>query len=208
MLLELKNVTKFFAKRCIFKGVSASIASKSITLLTGANGAGKTTLLRIMAGLSNPSLGEVIRHVDDKELGYLGHSTFMYPTLSAQENLQFWADVYGLEVCNQARIEDALIRVELLPFREEKAGNFSRGMSQRLNLARMLLLKPKLWLLDEPSSGLDIRSSALLLDEVLTAKDEGAGIVWISHDVQAHQKVADDVLHMEKARLSKIEQTV
>ncbi len=202
MLLELKNVSKFFAKRCIFKGVNVGIENESITLLTGANGAGKTTLMRIMAGLSTVSSGEVNLHIDDRDLGYLGHSTFMYPALTAVENLRFWADIYGFKQDKGSQIDDALKRVDLLAFGEEKAGNFSRGMAQRLNLARMLLLKPKLWLLDEPSSGLDTRSSELLLAEVLKAREEGAGIVWISHDVHAHQQVADRVLRMEKARLS------
>ncbi len=199
--LELKKVSKFFAERCILKEVSFNIESESITLLSGANGAGKTTLMRIMAGLSSPSFGEVIRHVTESKLGYLGHATFIYPALTARENLHFWADIYGLSAEDCAQIPTVLQRVELSPFAEEKAGIFSRGMAQRLNLARMLLLKPKLWLLDEPSTGLDVRSNELLLAEILRAKEDGAGIVWISHDIEAHKHFADNILRVEKSRL-------
>ncbi len=201
MLLALHKVSKLFAQRCILKDVNVRIESGTVTLLTGANGAGKTTLMRIMAGLSKPSFGKVEHGVDERELGYLGHATFVYPALTAQENLQFWANMYGLEEKEETSIRTVLERVELLPFAGEKAGVFSRGMAQRLNLARLLMLKPKLWLLDEPSTGLDVRSSALLRQEVLQAKDGGAGIVWISHDVQTHATFADAILHIEKAQV-------
>ncbi len=205
-ILELHKVTKFFGQRCILKNVDVTIDSGTITLLMGANGAGKSTLLRIMAGLAKPSMGEVVLQISEKELGYLGHATFVYPALSARENLLFWANMYGLTCVSGETIHDAisavLRRVELFSFAEERAGVFSRGMAQRLNLARLLLLKPKLWLLDEPSTGLDVRSAQLLRDEVKSAKENGAGIVWISHDLHSDGAMADRLLRIEKARVT------
>ncbi len=202
-VLELHKVTKFFGQRCILKNVSLSLMPSTVTVLMGANGAGKSTLLRIMAGLAKPTAGEVLWHIEEQHLGYLGHSTFVYPALTARENLLFWANIYDLpkDERDTTAIDTVLRRVELFPFAEEKAGVFSRGMAQRLNLARLLLLKPKLWLLDEPSTGLDVHSSQLLRNEVLTAKKNGAAIVWISHDIATDGQMADSLLHIEKARV-------
>ncbi len=202
-LLTLSKVTKFFGRRCILKDVNHTFGAGTISLLTGANGAGKSTLLRIMAGLAKPSMGQVTCHVEERYLGYLGHATFVYPALTAQENLLFWAQMYNLPAQEKSptAIKYILERVELAAFAEESAGVFSRGMAQRLNLARLLLLRPKLWLLDEPSTGLDVRSAALLCQEVQNAQQEGAAVVWISHDEVAHAPLAHAVLRIEKARL-------
>ncbi len=202
-VLELQKVTKFFGQRCILKDVNLSVQAGTVTLLMGANGAGKSTLMRLMAGLAQPSMGQVLMHVREQELGYLGHATFVYPALTASENLAFWAQMYGLQTQGplQDAIDAVLQRVDLQPFAEEKAGVFSRGMAQRLNLARVLLLKPKLWLFDEPSTGLDVRSAQMLREEVLSAKQEGAAIVWISHDLHSDGAMADACLYIEKARV-------
>ncbi len=203
MVLELHKVTKFFGQRCILKDVQLALGSGTIHLLTGANGAGKSTLLRIMAGLAKPSFGKVALKVEEGELGYLGHATFVYPALTARENLLFWANMYGLprSVHTREKLESVLRQVDLLSFADVKAGVFSRGMAQRLNLARILLLQPKLWLLDEPSTGLDVRSAQLLRTSVQNAKEQGAAIVWISHDLHNDAPMADGIWHIEKARL-------
>ncbi len=202
-VLELQKVTKFFGQRCILKDVTLAVQAGTVTLLMGANGAGKSTLMRLMAGLAQPSLGQVRMHVSEQQLGYLGHATFVYPALTARENLSFWAHMYGLQtqVPLQDAIDAVLQRVDLKAFAEEKVGVFSRGMAQRLNLARVLLLKPKLWLFDEPSTGLDVRSAQMLREEVLSAKQDGAAIVWISHDLQSDGAMADACWYIEKARV-------
>ncbi len=203
-LLSLKQVSKYFGQRCILKDVTVQVKAGTITILMGANGAGKSTLLRLMAGLSTPSMGEVDLHVEEKEVGYLGHATFVYPALTARENLAFWGQMYGLPSAQRddAALEAVLSTVELLPFADERARVFSRGMAQRLNLARVLLLRPKLWLFDEPSTGLDVRSAAMLRAEVQRAKEEGAAIVWISHDAHNDAAMADALWHIEKGRVN------
>ena len=204
MLLELQQVSKVFGQRPILKDINVQVLSGQINLLMGSNGAGKSTLLNIMAGISKISFGKISLYIEEHETAYLGHATFIYPALSARENLTFWANIYGLGLGKKLNvsINSVLERMELLPFAEEKAGVFSRGMSQRLNLARILLLKPKLWLLDEPSTGLDVHSAKLLRQEVLEAKKHGAGIVWISHDLQNDAILADNIWQIENTRLS------
>lgn len=147
-MLRLENLAKLYGLKVVFKGVSCRFTAGSITLLAGGNGAGKSTLLRIVAGLSRPSAGEVVfdgtgaggvAREDGPRLAYLGHATFVYPGLSALENLQFWARAHGLRP-SRAELLALLEHVGLAAHAEERAGVFSRGMAQRLNLARVLLL--------------------------------------------------------------------
>lgn len=210
MALALKNVTRFHGTRLIFKDVSLNIPAGAVTLLAGANGAGKSTLLHIMAGLLEPSSGSVIHDTaGDAAIGLVGHSTCIYPDLTALENLMFWNRLHkkGLSpnacpnTCTDA-CETALAEVELLPFAHEKAGSFSRGMAQRLNLARVFMLQPALLLLDEPATGLDVRSTRILHEAIAGATARGAAVVWITHSVQADLERAHSVAFLEKKRLA------
>ena len=218
MLLALDKVTRFYGPRLIFKDVSLSVRPGTVTLLAGANGAGKSTLLRIMAGLIRPSAGSVVwgQRPPDRDaasvkggtgpdgdapvLGYLGHQTFLYPDLNALENLRFWSALHQRSFPEQA-LMDALERVELGSFAEEKARGFSRGMAQRLNLARVFLLRPDILLLDEPGTGLDTRSTGILHREIADARAAGAGIVWITHSLADDLVRADLVAVLENKAL-------
>lgn len=192
-VLSVKRAAKFFGNKLVFKEVTCEVGPGEIMLVAGPNGAGKSTLMRIMAGLSKPSAGKVILHLEPEEVAYLGHSTFIYPGLTALENLAFWAAMYGL---NPSRDEllAFLKRVGLERVAEEKAGSFSRGMAQRLNLARIYLVEPKLIYLDEPGTGLDPKSLARLREEIVGLRDRGVSVVWISHHVAEDTALADTVL--------------
>lgn len=196
MLAQVVKVSKFYGTRLIIKDVSLTIERGTVTLLAGPNGAGKSTLLKIMAGLSRPTSGDVKLSVPDEKLGYLGHQTFIYPDLTAVENLAFWSKLHGLRH-TEDELVSALHRMELKRFAFERAGAFSRGMAQRLNLARLLLLQPELILLDEPATGLDVHSVSILHREIATAREQGAGLVWISHSVADDVKRADKVIAIE-----------
>lgn len=201
MLLKLESVAKFYGSRLVFKEASLELARGETILLAGSNGAGKTTLLKIMAGLSRPSAGKVGYGFNDGEqIGYLGHQTFIYPALSALENLLFWNRLHSLRKTESDALA-LLERVELARFAHERAGTFSRGMAQRLNLARILLISPALLLLDEPSTGLDTRSRAMLDKEIQAAAVGGAGIVWISHNLDEDLPKADKVAILAQSRL-------
>jgi heme exporter protein A len=194
-LLRLDGVSHFFGSRLIFKGVSCELAPASIMLVAGPNGAGKSTLIKIMAGLLHAHSGTVERTVSDAATAYMGHQTFVYPTLSALGNLQFWNDIYERGLDDSA-LFNLLDRVGLKGFALEAAGTFSRGMAQRLSLARILLIEPQLVFLDEPATGLDTASQSLLYRELAQARERGAGIVWISHDLERDVRKADTILQL------------
>ena len=201
LLLELRGIAKFFGHRRIFESVDLAVTRGTVLLLAGANGAGKSTLMRLMAGLIRPSAGSCECHAAEGRVAYLGHATFMYPGLTALENLAFWRDAQNVRL-TEAELIALLERVGLERHAHERAGIFSRGMAQRLNLARALLAQPELLLLDEPGTGLDSRAAAMLRGEIAQARRRGAGIVWISHDVAADAPLADRVLTLERGRLS------
>lgn len=200
-LLELRGVAKAFGPRLLFRRVDLTLIPGSLSLLAGSNGAGKSTLMRIMAGLTRADAGTVLCHAHEARIGYMAHATFLYPGLSAQENLLFWAKAAGMDRPH-TRAEAALEAVGLSRHAHERAGIFSRGMAQRLNLARLLLGEPELILLDEPATGLDVSSRTMLLEHVLKARDRGAAIVWISHDIAEDARHADRVLTLKDRSLT------
>lgn len=199
-LLTVHKVAKFFGSKLVFKDVSCELGEGEVLLVAGPNGAGKSTLLKIMAGLSRPEAGEVSLNLDPEQVAYLGHSTFIYPGLSARANLSFWAGMYGLSPA-QAELDAILERVGLLRAAEEKAGDFSRGMAQRLNLARVYLVQPRLIFLDEPGTGLDVKSLATLRSEIDGFRRQGVSIVWISHHLLEDVNMVDTVLCLSGRRV-------
>ena len=189
-LLEFSDVAKSYGQRLLFRRVSARFLPSSISMLAGANGTGKSTLMRIAAGLTLPDAGRVIRSVPAGSIGYMAHATFIYPSLEARENLLFWARAAGVPDPGQ-KVDEVLEMTGLRRSAHEKAGIFSRGMAQRLNLARLLLSDPMLILLDEPSTGLDPESRGMLCSLMLEARNRGAAILWISHNPEEVSRIAD-----------------
>ncbi|MDR2800099.1 MAG: ABC transporter ATP-binding protein [Desulfovibrio sp.] len=201
MLLSLRDIARFYGHRLVFKNVSLDLRRGRVTLLCGPNGAGKSTLLKIVAGLLKPSDGEVIFPTDESlNIGYLDHRSFIYPTLTALENLRFWADLRGDPSADEDLLP-VLERMDLSDFAGEPAGMFSRGMAQRLNLARVFMQRPDLLLLDEPSSGLDQVSLALLRAAIKKAGEEGTCIVWITHSPDQDKDCADEIALLDKGAL-------
>lgn len=191
-MVIFEGVCKVYGGRRIFGGISREFGG--ITLITGANGAGKSTLLRMAAGLARPTAGKVETR---GAIGYLGHAPFVYPALSARENIQFWARAAKLDGVDAKR---ELERMELGKFADLRARTFSRGMMQRLGLARALLGDPAILLLDEPASGLDAQTRLVLHAEIEAAGRRGACVLLVSHD-ERDRAIADQVLVIRKGRL-------
>ncbi|MEW5773968.1 MAG: heme ABC exporter ATP-binding protein CcmA [Thermodesulfobacteriota bacterium] len=201
MVLTLDRVAKFYGDKPVLREVSLALAPGRVLLVAGENGAGKSTLLKVMAGLARPSAGTVRQGVDQARVGYLGHQTFLYPRLSALENLRFWARLFGVPG-DEAALVAALDRVGLAAAAHEEAGTFSRGMAQRLSLARVFLTDPRLVFLDEPGTGLDVRSRTVLRAEIAAARERGASLVWVSHALAEDLVGADQVLLLDKGRVA------
>jgi heme exporter protein A len=183
--LVAENLNVIRGARVIIADVSLSVAAGESLLLTGPNGSGKTTLLRTIAGFLQPESGSVRLEGGDGELDlgqqchYVGHLSGTKSALTVAANLAFWAEYLGggdLHLSTRERVSAALERFGLEPLADIPAGFLSAGQRRRLGLARILLAKRPVWLLDEPTASLDTASTALLA-EVVTAHVAGGGIL-------------------------------
>lgn len=198
-LLVLEDITKFYNSKLILRRVSLELKAHSLGLVTGANGAGKSTLLRIMAGLSMPDSGNV--HYLQQARAYLGHATCVYAGLTALENLRFWAKTFGIEP-TEMQLMDLLTRYDLGSHAHEQARNFSRGMAQKLNFCRILLINAPLAILDEPFTGLDEQSRKLMKEDILFLKNAGCAIVMTGHNFEEDSALADEVFFINNHKLA------
>lgn len=208
--VEIAKVGKRYGNERALGGVSIELAGKSMCALLGHNGAGKTTLLGILSTLVRPSDGKVRYRSKDgdvtdadarREIGMLAHASFCYPELSAYENLEFFAGLYGVDGDKPA-LTAILDRVGLESrARSRAARTYSRGMVQRLALARALLTRPSLLLLDEPFTGLDRDGALALGAELGKLRDEGAIVVVVTHDLEAIAGRADHVVILRRGQL-------
>jgi heme exporter protein A len=191
------NVWKYFGDYPALRGASLEVAQGSCVALLGRNGAGKTTLLRILAHLSKPSKGTVVIH---GRIGYLGHGIGVYDDLSAMENLTLFGQLAGLEN-PKAAASDALEHVGLERVKDGLAREFSRGMRQRLAIARAFLHNPDLLLLDEPFTSLDDRAIAVLQKLLSHARGRGSTIIMSTHQIREAMELASDVALLERGKL-------
>jgi heme exporter protein A len=191
------GVWKYFGDYPALRGANLQVAKGSCVALIGRNGAGKTTLLRILAHLSKPSKGNV---TIAGRIGYLGHGIGVYDDLSALENLMLFGRLAG--VANPKESADAALeRVGLTRVREGLAREFSRGMRQRLAIARAFLHNPELLLLDEPFTSLDDRAIAVLQTLLSDARARGSTIVMSTHQIREAMELATVVALLERGRI-------
>jgi heme exporter protein A len=189
-LLQITQLEKSYGGPPVLRGVSLNLSAGEGLILLGPNGAGKSTLLRILAGIHRASQGTIridgdrasFRDADvRRKVGFVSHETFLYDALTARENLRFFARLYG--ITDSTQIEEALARAGLQRFADRPAGSFSRGMLQRLTLARATLHRPPLLLLDEPFTGLDPLAAEELEGSLRAYRQEGGAFLMATHDL-------------------------
>ncbi|HXZ27078.1 MAG TPA: heme ABC exporter ATP-binding protein CcmA [Terriglobales bacterium] len=202
----LTNVSKLFGRFAALREVSAEFAPGRLYAVFGENGAGKSTLLRVMAGLTHPTSGTVallgsteLREVT-AQLGYMAHAPLLYDELSGMENLLYFAGLYGAAA--PTRCAQAMEEVGLDPALARPAGQYSQGMRQRLSLARALLHDPKLLLLDEPFSNVDVTSARAMAKLLGARRDRGLTIFLVTHQVAHAEGIADESLWLAAGRLA------
>jgi heme exporter protein A len=205
----LTDVSRHYGRRRALSHVSLTCIAGRVIGLLGPNGSGKSTLLSILATLVTPSAGDV-RYGDRtardggaalrSRIGLLAHDLYLYPELTARENLAFFAGLQGLRPID-AYVTAALERAALVDRANDVVGEFSRGMRQRLALERALVHDPRLVLLDEPFTGLDDRSARALVERIRDLKQHGRIVVLATHDVAPVAELMDDVVRLRDGRL-------
>lgn len=191
-MITANSLTKQFGPLMALRGIDLDIRPGEFATIVGPNGAGKTTLLRILATLSRPTHGHVSvaghalpKGADEarRQIGLLSHQPLLYGDLTAEENLRFFGAMYDVPNLN-ARIDQLFDQVNLADRRRDRARTFSRGMQQRLAIARALLHDPAVLLLDEPFTGLDPQASDRLEQLLHTLNDGSRTVVMTIHDLE------------------------
>ena len=208
-MIRVKNLTKSFGNFSALRGIDLQINSGEFWIIVGPNGAGKTTLLKIIATLSHPTNGVIeINQTDHqqarlqirKQIGFIGHQNFLYNNLTAEENLKFYARMYSIKNSREV-IAAKLNQVGLSDRGDDLVRNFSRGMQQRLTIARALLDEPQIILLDEPFSGLDQQGIDLFSELLTSLISPDRIIIMTTHNLQLGWELATHYAILSKGRI-------
>jgi heme exporter protein A len=209
-MIEIKKLTKQADNKLILRGIDLSITQGETVAILGPNGAGKSTLLKVLATLIKPTSGLVKingldlkkDHIEVKKMfGYLPHSSLLYDHYTPLENLVFFGNLYGVkDVENRAR--KLVNEVGLSFFINEPVKNFSRGMIQRIAIARAIIHQPKIMLLDEPHTGLDQGAITILNNVVLSMKEKGCTTLMVTHDFKQAAAICDRIIIVKNGKIA------
>jgi heme ABC exporter ATP-binding subunit CcmA len=204
-VVSLNNVARLYGRFAALRNITADFQAGKLYLVLGENGAGKSTLLRVVAGLIQPTRGEItvlgskkIREVGG-QFGYMAHAPMLYEELSGMENLLYFAKLYGIS--DSAKCEQAIRTVGLDPALTRRVGQYSQGMRQRMSLARSIINDPKLLLLDEPFSNVDVQSAREMAQLLGKMRDAGRTIFLVTHQPALLEGIADEAVTMSSGEI-------
>jgi len=212
-ILELIDITKKYNYRTVLDGVTVALDSGDCGVIFGPNGAGKTTLLRIAAGLERQDRGRVVMFGESmeqgkdrvsamKRLSLISHDTMLYDYLTARENLVFFGRLYGMKEGDAGqRAEELLEEFGLLHRSEDRVATFSRGMKQRLSVARALMHRPMVIFMDEPFTGLDENSARHLAGLLGYLRRDGRTLLVVTHNLERGWELASEVMVLDRGRI-------
>ncbi len=208
--IEVRRLVKSFGHQVALRGVDLAVPEGDFLTLFGPNGAGKTTLIRIVASLTRPTEGTVLLRGQDlgraaaserRQIGLISHNPLLYGDLTAEENLRFFARLYDLED-RRGRIDQVLEQVGLAARRRDPVRTYSRGMVQRLAIARAILPDPDLVLLDEPYTGLDLQAADMLRSVLEDLVAASRTVVLTTHNLEQGLEMCDRAAILHRGRIA------
>jgi ABC-type multidrug transport system ATPase subunit len=206
-VISINDLVKQFGRFAALRGVSAEFTPGRLYVILGDNGAGKTTLLRSLAGLAQPTRGKIAvlgttdLHTVCGQIGYMAHPSLLYDEMSAMENLRYFAELY--EIFDDATCARAIAAVGLDPALARPVAQYSQGMRQRLSLARAILNDPRILLLDEPFSNVDVHSARAMASLLVQMRDAGKTLFVVTHQVALLEGAADEFVWMEAGQITR-----
>ncbi len=209
-MIEILKLQRKFGDFVAIDGLNLSIGRGESLAILGPNGAGKTTLIKIISTLLRPTSGTVRINGHDiieeaekvkTQIGVVSHNSFLYGELTARENLEFYSRLY--RISSNKKIDDLLDAVKLRFRADDLVGTFSRGMLQRLSIARSLLHDPEVLLLDEPTTGLDVKSKHTFFKMIKEQNKAGKTIVLTTHHLEEAEELCQNVAIMDRGRVIK-----
>jgi ABC-type multidrug transport system ATPase subunit len=203
-IITVSNVIKQFGRFAALRGVTAEFDAERFHAILGDNGAGKTTLLRALAGLARPTQGAISifgrgPQAACRDIGYMAHPSLLYDEMSGMENLRYFARLYG--ITGDGRCQEVIRAVGLDPELSRAVGQYSQGMRQRMSLARAILHDPKLLLLDEPFSNVDVHSAREMVGLLKGMRDAGKTVFVVTHQALLLEGVADEFVWMQAGQI-------
>lgn len=208
--VTLRDVSRAYGRSFALHRINLELDAGCITAIVGDNGAGKSTLLNLLATIDQPTSGDIsygemplakfarkARH----RIGWVSHDALLYGELTARENLAFFGRMYGIDDA-QNRVFSWLERVGLADDADRRVREFSRGMKQRLSIARALLHNPQLLLFDEPATGLDQQGKRFVVDLLDELRSAGRIVVVVTHDFDLLDELADRIVILRRGKLS------
>jgi len=207
--IETENLKRSFGHIDALNGINLKVPYGDFLTIFGPNGAGKTTLIKILSNLIYPSSGKAIIHGDDlskngdairSKIGLISHNTFSYNNLTPYENLKFYGKLHGLPNLGN-RIEELLKEVDLFQRSQDPVRTFSRGMQQRLAIARAMLNNPSIIFLDEPYTGLDQHATKILTGILKKLHTTQNTIIMTTHNLKQGLEVSDEVIIMASGKI-------
>lgn len=201
-ILQIDQVSKMLGNKQVIQKLTWRIEPNHAYALVGPNGAGKTTLIRMLLGLYKLDSGSIIYNIDLKrDIGFMLHSTGLYSLLSCEENLELYAEIYGVQN-RQQRITDLLESVGLISNKKDQVYTLSKGMRQKLALARALLHNPKLLILDEPTVGLEVETKIWFRKFIQNyIQEEKKSVILSSHELTELEKTCTDIAILRNGKL-------
>lgn len=208
-MIEIDKLFKQADDKLILRGVTLSIKKGETVAILGPNGAGKSTLLKVLTTLIKPTSGEVFMNGLDlrknqlaikKLFGYLPHSSLLYDHYSPLENLIFFGKLYGIKNVEQRAVE-LVKQVGLSFFQNDPVKNFSRGMIQRIAIARAIVHDPQILFLDEPHTGLDQGAIGILNHVILSMKEKGTTTLMVTHDFKQAVEICDRIIMIKNGKV-------
>ena len=210
--IQIKNLSRDFGSLRAVNNLTLDVPTGTIFGFLGPNGAGKTTTIRLLLGLLEPTEGsaqvlgyDTRTHPDEirARTGALLENTGVYEQLSAQDNLEFYGRAYSVPTdVRQKRIKELLVQIGLWERRKERSGDWSRGMKQKLALARTMIHRPPLILLDEPTAGLDVAAAVAVREDLTNlASREGVTIFLTTHNMAEAEKICNQVAVIKQGKL-------
>lgn len=209
--VQLRDISKLYGSFAALRKITAEFPASECSVILGQNGAGKSTLLRVIAGLIRPNygtlavLGSLEIAATRSRVGYLSHDSMLYEELTALENLHYFTRLYLPSATAVLMPEEALELVGLNPTLDRPVGKFSQGMRQRAALARVLMNRPQLLLLDEPFSNVDTTSSAQMLRVLAGLRAQGTTVLLTTHQPELARPIADRFYNMADGQIASIE---
>ena len=213
-MIEINNISKKFKDKEVLKNVNFKVNDGEIVGLLGENGAGKSTLLRILSTMLIPTSGNAIINGIDlinnpenirKQIGILfGSEVGLYDRLTARENLEYFAKLNNMNADEiNDRINYLIDRFKFRSYADKQVYNFSKGMKQKVSIARSIVHDPAVMLFDEPDSGLDFKASKIIFDFMEDCKKEGKSIIFSSHSMENIKNYSDRIVVLHRGEIIK-----